>query len=99
MGMFDYIKVGTTLPELPQAVIDSWKEEGSAFQTKDTPDQSMSTYKIDGAGQLWVERIEGHWEAGEEVPDDASVGAKLAAIGKFVVDERRYELEDQVQHL
>lgn len=94
MGMFDYIKVDTTLPELPQAVIDAWGDEGSAFQTKDTPDQSMSTYKIDGAGQLWVERIEGHWEAGEEVSDDASIGAKLAAIGKFVVDERRYELED-----
>ncbi len=92
--MFDYIKVGTTLPDLPQAVIDSWKDEGAAFQTKDTPDQSMSTYKIDGTGQLWVERTEGHWEAGKPVSEDASIGDKLAAMGRFVVDERWYEPEN-----
>jgi hypothetical protein len=94
MGMFDYIKVGTTLPDLPQAAIDSWGEQGIAFQTKDTPNQSMSYYKIDGAGQLWSEKTEGHWEEGEPVSEDASIGAKLAAMGKFVVDKKWYEPED-----
>ena len=94
--MFDYIKVGTTLPELPDAVISLWGDKVSdiAFQTKDTPNQAMSTYRIDGAGQLWIEKTEGHWEEGQPVPDDASIGDKLAAMGKFVVDQRWYETED-----
>jgi hypothetical protein len=96
MGMFDYVRVGTTLPELPDEVISRWGDKISdiAFQTKDTPNQAMSTYRIDGAGQLWIEKTEGHWEKGQSVPDDASIGAKLAAMGKFVVDQRWYEKED-----
>lgn len=94
MGMFDYIKVGTTLPGLPQAVADAWGEGGVAFQTKDTPNQAMSMYKIDGAGQLWVEKTEGHWEEGEAVAEDASIGDKLAAIGRFVTDKEWWEPED-----
>jgi hypothetical protein len=96
MGMFDYIRIGTTLPELPDAVISHWGDKVSdiAFQTKDTPNQAMSTYRIDGAGQLWIEKTEGHWEEGKAVPDDASIGDRLAAMGKFVVDQKWYEQED-----
>jgi len=94
MGMFDYIKVGTTLPGLPQAVTDAWGEGGVAFQTKDTPNQAMSMYKIDGAGQLWVEKTEGHWVTGEAVAEDASILDKLSAIGRFETDKRWWEPED-----
>ena len=94
MGMFDYIKVGTTLPGLPQAVTDAWGEGGVAFQTKDTPNQAMSMYKIDGAGQLWVEKTEGHWVTGEAVAEDASIVDKLSAIGHFETDKRWWEPED-----
>ena len=96
MGMFDYVRVGTTLPELPDEVISRWGDKISdiAFQTKDTPNQAMSTYRIDGAGQLWIEKTEGHWEEGKAVSDYASIGDRLAAMGKFVVDQRWYETED-----
>ena len=94
MGMFDYIRVGTTLPGLPQAVTDAWGEGGVAFQTKDTPNQAMSMYKIDGAGQLWVEKTEGHWVTGEAVAEDASIVDKLSAIGHFETDKRWWEPED-----
>lgn len=84
-----------TLPEIPQGIIENWGSvDKISFQTKDTPNQAMSSYRIDSTGQLLVEKIEGHWEKGEEVPEDANIGAKLAAIGKFVVDEKWYEQED-----
>ena len=96
MGMFDYIKVGTTLPELPEEVVALWSGKASdvVFQTKDTPDQAMSTYKIDGAGQLWVEKTEGHWEEGKECDEDAPFSEKIASFGRMVIDERWWELED-----
>lgn len=96
MGMFDHITVGATLPELPKEVISLWGGSASdvVFQTKDTPNQALSNYKIDGAGQLWVEKTEGHWEEGTECPEDASIGTKLASIGRMVVDSRWWEPED-----
>jgi len=93
MGMFDNIEVETTLIELPQDLAIAWKERGLVFQTKDTPNQSMATYKIDGDGQLWIEKTEGHWEEGKEIPENASFIEKLAAHGKFVVDETWWEKE------
>ena len=96
MGMFDYIKVGTTLPELPEEVVALWSGKASdvVFQTKDTPNQAMSTYKIDGAGQLWVEKTEGHWEEGKECAEDAPFSEKIASFGRMVVDNRWWEPED-----
>ena len=95
MGMFDYIHVGTTLPEIPQGVIENWGSiDKISFQTKDTPNQAMSTYKIDDAGQLLVEKTEGHWEEGTKCPEDASIGTKLASMGRMVVDRRWWEPED-----
>ena len=95
MGMYDYIRVGTTLPELPDAVISHWGDKVSdiAFQTKDTPNQAMSTYRIDGTGQLWLKKVEGHWEEGKEVAEDAPFSEKMAAMGHFVVDSEWYEKE------
>ena len=93
MGMFDYITVGTSLPNLPQELVDIWKEQGVVFQTKDTPSQTMSTYKIDGAGLLWVRKTEGHWEEGKEVSEDASISERLASMGKFVTDKEWWEEE------
>lgn len=95
MGMYDYIRVGTTLPELPDAVISHWGDKVSdiAFQTKDTPNQAMSTYRIDGTGQLWFKKVEGHWEKGREVAEDAPFSEKMAAMGHFVVDAEWYEKE------
>lgn len=94
MGMFDYITVGATLPNLPQELADMWREQGVSFQTKDTPNQTMSYYKIDGAGLLWVKKKEGHWEEGKPVAEDASIGAKLASFGKFVTDKEWWEQEN-----
>jgi hypothetical protein len=93
MSMFDYIKVDTTLPKLPQSVADAWGKEGVAFQTKDTPNQAMSMYKIDNTGQLWVEKTEGHWVDGEAVAEDASIVDKLSALGHFETDKRWWEEE------
>ena len=93
MGMFDYIKVDTTLPELPQSVADAWGEGGIAFQTKDTPNQAMSHYKIDGTGLLLVEKVEGRWEEGKEVADNASFSEKMASFGRFVVEHEWWEEE------
>ncbi len=91
--MFDNITVGTTLPELPEAIISHWGEKVSdvVFQTKDTPNQAMSHYKIDGAGLLWVKKVDGHWVDGEPVADDAPFSEKMAAMGHFVVDEEWWE--------
>ena len=93
MGMFDNITVGTTLPELPEAIVAHWGGKASdiVFQTKDTPNQSLSHYKIDGAGVLWVKKVEGRWEEGEEVADDASFSEKMAAMGHFVVEHEWWE--------
>jgi hypothetical protein len=95
MGMFDNITVGTTLPELPEAIVEYWGGKASdiVFQTKDTPNQSMSHYKIDGAGLLWVKKVEGHWEDAKEVADDAPFSEKMASFGHFVVDEEWWEEE------
>lgn len=93
MGMFDNIEVGTTLPELPQNMENFLVERRLVFQTKDTPNQSMSTYKIDGAGLLWVQKEEGHWEEGTPVAEDASISEKLASFGKFVTDNEWWEEE------
>jgi hypothetical protein len=93
MGMFDYIKVGTTLPKLPQSVADAWGKEGVSFQTKDTPNQAMSHYKIDGAGLLWIKKVEGRWEEGKEVADNASFSEKMASFGRFVVEHEWWEEE------
>ena len=48
MGMFDYIHVGTTLPEIPQGIIENWGSvDKIAFQTKDTPNQAMSLESLE----------------------------------------------------
>ena len=93
--MFDYIRVGTTLPELPDAIISHWGDKVSdiAFQTKDTPNQAMTTYRIDGNGQLWFKKVEGHWEEGKKVAEDAPFSEKMAAMGHFVTDSEWYEKE------
>lgn len=60
MGMFDYIKCEYPLHSLPQRLVDQW-EGDVTFQTKDTPDQYMSLYKIDADGKLWYEERETEW--------------------------------------
>jgi hypothetical protein len=58
--MFDSIIVEYPLQSLPQRLIDQWNGE-VVFQTKDTPDQYMSLYKIDADGKLWYEERETEW--------------------------------------
>jgi uncharacterized membrane protein len=95
MGMFDNITVGTTLPELPEAIITHWGGKASdvVFQTKDTPNQAMSHYKIDGAGLLWVKKVEGHWTESKPVADDAPFREKMAAMSHFVIEHEWWEEE------
>lgn len=94
MGMFDNIEVDAILPELPQNMKSFLVKQRLAFQTKDTPNQAMSTYKIDDAGKLWVQKAEGHWEEGKPVAEDASIGEKFAAMGRFVTDKEWWEEEN-----
>lgn len=65
MGMFDYIQCEYELPSCPQALIDRWgKSIGDiVFQTKDTPDQGMTSYTITSDGSLLVNRKEYEWTA------------------------------------
>jgi hypothetical protein len=63
MGMFDNIHCEYPLPMCPQALIDRWgKSIGDiAFQTKDTPNQRMSSYTITADGYLRANRKEYEW--------------------------------------
>lgn len=73
--MFDYIKCEYPLPALPQDLLDQWKDD-IVFQTKDTPDQGMSLYKIDADGRLWYEECEKEWVE-SETPDAESFMARM----------------------
>jgi hypothetical protein len=53
----------------------------------------MSHYKIDGAGLLWVKKVEGRWEEGTAVADDAPFSEKIAAMGRFVSEHEWWEEE------
>lgn len=75
MGMFDHIKVEYPLQSLPQDLIDLWQGD-IIFQTKDTPDQYMSLYKIDEDGKLWYEECEKEWVE-SKTPDSDSFMARL----------------------
>ena len=75
MGMFDYIHCEYLLPSCPQALIDRWgKSVGDiAFQTKDTPNQSMASYTITADGYLLDNRKEYEWiNTPENVKEDAT---------------------------
>jgi len=73
MGMFDYIHCKYPLQSCPQALIDRWgKSVGDiAFQTKDTPDQGMTSYVISEDGELFVECKEYEWI---DTPEKAEEG-------------------------
>jgi len=77
MGLFDYIHCEYPLPSCPQALIDRWgKTAGDiAFQTKDTPDQGMTSYTITADGNLLVNLKEYEWvntHTLEKVKEDAT---------------------------
>jgi len=75
MGLFDYIHCEYPLPSCPQALIDRWgKTTGDiAFQTKDTPDQGMTSYTITADGNLLVNLKEYEWvDTPEKVKEDAT---------------------------
>lgn len=87
MSMFDNIKCELPLPSLPQGILDRWIVDGEeinsskvVFQTKDTPNQYMSLYKIDSEGQLYVEKVEGYWE--EDDKDDTEEKSFLHSLGR-----------------
>ena len=62
MGLFDSIIVEYPLAGLPQDLITCWgSEKEIVFQTKDTPNQYMSLYKIDADGKLWYEERDTEW--------------------------------------
>jgi hypothetical protein len=73
MGLFDSILVEYPLVGLPQDLITRWgSEKEIVFQTKYTPDQYMSLYKIDADGKLWYEERETEW-VDPENPDGESI--------------------------
>lgn len=78
MGMFDYIKCEYPLPELPSQVIAAWEgAEKVAFQSKDTPEQSMTFYKIDVDGHLWRQHRTTRWVE----PADANAESVMDRLG------------------
>ena len=105
MSMFDSIKCELPLPSLPQGVLNQWvlKKDNETpssgdviFQTKDTPNQGMSLYKIDSTGQLLEERVEGYREEPELIKKDdgdklAPYPSFLTALGKYVETSRSWE--------
>lgn len=95
MGMFDNIKVEMPLPELPEAVVSRWGGKASdvVFQTKDTSNQALSTYKIDANGVLHMLKQEGYWTEQEEVAENASFSEKMAAMPHFVVESEHWAVE------
>lgn len=54
MGMFDYLICEMPLPDYPF-------DQVYTFQTKCTPCQCMTTYKITEDGSIWVKRIKQEW--------------------------------------
>lgn len=87
MGMFDSIKIELEIPGLPQEFSEyrGGKTSEIVFQTKDTPDQAVSLYKIGSDGILYVERFEGVWVEGEPLPDEdvKSWNDRLAFLGHY----------------
>ena len=92
--MFDNIKCELPLPGLPQGILDRWVVDGEEintseviFQTKDTPNQYMSLYKIDSEGQLYEEKVEGYWEEdAKDAKDDTEEKSFLHSLslrGKY----------------
>lgn len=88
MGMYDYIKCEVALPDLPQQIIDNWRND-VVFQTKDTPNQSMSLYRINEELKLQVEQCEYEMEDRGPAPDDAGVFEQLA-YGMHSVCKRKW---------
>jgi hypothetical protein len=66
MGMFDYLICEMPLPDYPDF------DKVYTFQTKCTPSQCMTTYKINKDGSLFVKKSEQKW-----VEDDSLVGGHM----------------------
>lgn len=94
MGMFDNITVELALPELPPALFQRAEAKDLVFQTKDTPNQGLSMYKIDKKGQLWLEKFEGHWQEGTPAVEGAGFAERIASLGRFVSDKEWWEKEN-----
>jgi hypothetical protein len=72
MGMFDSLICEMELPEFPEGV------EITTFQTKSTPNQSMSTYKITADGNF----LEKHSKS-EYIEPARKTDSWLDAIGAY----------------
>jgi hypothetical protein len=62
MGMFDYVICEMPLQNYPEGY------ELRSFQSKETPSQGMSTYKISEDGFLFVKRVSREWKECLESP-------------------------------
>ena len=107
MGMFDSIKCELPLLNLPQGILNRWvlkkgetaKSSDVIFQTKDTPDQGLSLYKIDTTGQLLEEKVEGYYDEPKLTektivndPDRKEPQPSLfESLGKYNVTSRSWE--------
>lgn len=101
--MFDNLKCELLLPGLPQEVLDRWKNKVEdvntssdiVFQTKDTPNQSMSLYNIDSTGQIYLQNVEGYWEEPKINTEDSdnveSFSSFLNTLGKYHETSRTWE--------
>lgn len=63
MGMFDYVRCEMPLDGNPPDRLNG------AWQTKDTPDQYMTTYTIRSDGSLWWKPYETDFVPNEEFPE------------------------------
>ena len=88
MGMFDYVRCEMPLPETPGAVFNR------LFQTKDTPDQSMTVYTITADGRLsWRPyRIVEVPKAERPYPNDDGLMGMMGCIRR--VEEQPETIDD-----
>ena len=101
--MFDSIKCELPLLNLPQDILDRWvikkgeaaKSSDVIFQTKDTPDQGLSLYKIDSTGQLLEEKVEGYYDEPKLTENNADSKEPqpsfFESLGKYNVTSRSWE--------
>jgi len=85
--MYDNIFLDMALPSLPSEFLEyhGGNSHKIGWQTKDTPNQYLSSYKITEDGILQFEKVEGEWIAGEPLddPENATWLDRMAAMGHF----------------
>lgn len=94
MGMFDHFSSEIELPFIPTEIfskIYKLKDIFKEFQTKDTPNQGMSYYRVNSKGILQELIIEGTWSKGKGISKkEKNWGKIMDAMPKFTETSRKW---------